>query len=160
MHIQADRATDPSRQSQLAHLHSSCSRCGRTSGTTTQTDTSSTAQSRQVAGAAERNARAQTPIDQNGLPVYVLPIKAPVPDRPTLRPTPDRATAPQFHASKSDSGAAAASSLSDARRTGARESTGTLLRQPRRCESFVPVGVERQARDSSITEGKDVEEAV
>ena len=31
------------------------------------------------------------PIDQNGLPDCVLPIRAPVPDQPNLRPTPDRA---------------------------------------------------------------------
>src|SRR5581483_1201918 len=43
------------------------------------------------------------PIDQNGLPVCVLPNKAPVPDQPNLRPDPDRASNHKFHASKSSS---------------------------------------------------------
>jgi hypothetical protein len=37
---------------------------------------------------------------KNGLPVCVLPSEAPVPDQPNLRSEPDRASHPQFHASK------------------------------------------------------------
>src|SRR3954463_7997037 len=46
------------------------------------------AQSRQVAGAAERKARARSPSSNNGLPACVLPTEAPVPDhlyRPGFR---------------------------------------------------------------------------
>ena len=67
VHVQADRTTNPSRQSH----HSPPTRLtvsGRTSGTTTQTDTSSTAQSRQVAGAAERKARARSPSIKTAYP--------------------------------------------------------------------------------------------
>jgi hypothetical protein len=67
MHVQANRATDPSR-----HRHPSPPQlelwCGRTSGTTTQTDTSSTALSRPVAGAAERKARARSPSIKTAYP--------------------------------------------------------------------------------------------
>ena len=59
------------------------------------------AQSRQVAGAAERKARARSPSTQNGLPVCVLPKKAPVPDQPNLGPAPDRPSKKQFHAATS-----------------------------------------------------------
>ena len=47
------------------------------------------------------------PIDQNGLPVCVLPTKAPVPDRPTLRPDPDRASTSSFMPRKAAGSAAA-----------------------------------------------------
>jgi hypothetical protein len=70
----------------LTSTHRTVDMKRRTSGTTTQTDTSSIAQSWQVAGAAERIARARSPSSKNGLPVCVLPTKDPVPDRPTLRP--------------------------------------------------------------------------
>src|SRR4051794_4918995 len=55
------------------------------------------AQSRQVAGAAERKRSGSKPIAQTGLPACVLPTKAPVPDHPTLRPDPDRAFNEHFH---------------------------------------------------------------
>jgi hypothetical protein len=63
------------------------------------------AQSRQVAGAAERKARARSPSINYGLPVCVLPNEAPVPDQPTLRSDPDRASKPQFHASRTSADA-------------------------------------------------------
>jgi hypothetical protein len=46
------------------------------------------AQSKQVAGAAERKARARSPSINYGLPDCVLPNKAPVLDGPELRPGP------------------------------------------------------------------------
>src|SRR5207302_6422066 len=67
VHVQANRTTDPSGHSH-PHLHSSNCQSGRTSGTTTQTDTSSQAQSRQVAGAAERKARARSPSIKTAYP--------------------------------------------------------------------------------------------
>ena len=71
----------------------------RSPGKTTQTDTSSNAQSRQVAGAAKRKARARSP-SPNGLPVCVLPKKAPVPDEPNVRSQPDGPFKRHFHAAK------------------------------------------------------------
>jgi hypothetical protein len=76
---------------------------GRTSGTTTQTDTSSTAQFRQVAGAAERKARARSPSIKTAYPSAFSQCEASVPDQPNLRANPDRASHEQFHASRSRS---------------------------------------------------------
>src|ERR1039458_6024778 len=51
------------------HLHSMVvDKVGEPAGKTTQTDTSSNAQSRQVAGAAERKARAQSPSPKTAYP--------------------------------------------------------------------------------------------
>jgi len=71
---------------------------GEPAGKTTQTDTSSDAQSRQVAGAAERASTGSKPIAENGLPVCVLPMKAPVPDEPNVRPQPAGPFKRHFHA--------------------------------------------------------------
>jgi hypothetical protein len=49
----------------------------------------SVAQSRQVAGAAERKARARSPSIKTAYPSAFSQTKAPVPDQPNLRPTPD-----------------------------------------------------------------------
>src|ERR1019366_10598203 len=53
----------------LLHLHSMVvDKVGEPAGKTTQTDTSSNAQSRQVAGAAKRQARARSPSPQTAYP--------------------------------------------------------------------------------------------
>jgi hypothetical protein len=89
VHVQADRSTDPSRQCQchrsppqvvgLTHGE-------RTSGTTTQTDTSSHAQSRQVAGAAKRKARARSPSPKTAYPSAFSQTRPLFPDRRTVSP--------------------------------------------------------------------------
>jgi hypothetical protein len=101
MHIQADRATHPS-----DHRHPSPPPHAvvpqRTSGTTTQTDTSSTAQSRQVAGTAERKARARSPPNKTAYP-SAFSQQSPRPRSTDPKIKPGRSHNPQFHASKSDS---------------------------------------------------------
>src|SRR5919202_7363 len=62
------------------------------------------AQSRQVAGAAERKARAQSPSRKPAYPP-ALSQQAPVPDRRTLRPNPDGDFAMHFHAARRNSAA-------------------------------------------------------
>src|SRR4051795_396558 len=103
VNVQADRAADPPRHSH-PHLHDATDE--RENQRDNDTDRYVLeAQSRQVAGAAERKARARSPSSKNGLPACVLPTEAPVPDHPTLRPEPDRDLAVHFHATTSSSGA-------------------------------------------------------
>jgi plasmid stability protein len=59
------------------------------------------AQSKQVAGAAERKARARSPSINYGLPDCVLPNKAPVSDEPEPMPGPGQSLQKQLHASMS-----------------------------------------------------------
>ena len=74
MYIKANRATDPSRHSQLSHLHSSS--FAREKQRDNDTDRYELNRSIQ---ASRRGGRTKStgskPIDQNGLPVCVLPMK-------------------------------------------------------------------------------------
>ena len=75
VHIQADRTTNPSRQRHLSPPSTvGLTVSGRTSGTTTQTDTSSQLNPGKSQGRPNEK-RGSKPIDQNGLPVCVLPRK-------------------------------------------------------------------------------------
>ena len=62
------------------------------------------------------------PIAENGLPVCVLPMKAPVPDEPNVRPRPDGPFKRHFHAARtmSPSGAVRTIALVCRRRTSGR----------------------------------------
>src|ERR1039458_5181378 len=62
---------------------------GEPAGKTTQTDTSSNAQSRQVAGAAERIARARSPSPKTAYP-SAFSQEGPCPGSPDRRPGPGR----------------------------------------------------------------------
>ena len=64
------------------------------------------AQSRQVAGAAERKARARSPSRKPACPP-TFSQKAPVPDQPNLRTAPDRPSKQEFHAARRSSRRAA-----------------------------------------------------
>jgi hypothetical protein len=94
-----DRPTSPTTSSPPT---TRLTRSGRTSGTTTQTDTSSRLNPGKSQG---------RPNEKHGLKAHRAnrptrlrsPTKAPVPDRSTLRPDPDRASNEHFHAAKSDS---------------------------------------------------------
>lgn len=70
-------------------------------GKTTQTDTSPNAQSRQVPGGGQTKSTGSKPIAKNGLPVRVLPKKAPAPDKPNVRPQPNGPSKRHFHAATS-----------------------------------------------------------
>ena len=101
VNVQADRATDPPRQSH-PHLHRRNGRAGEPAGQRHRP-----IRARSTIQASRRGGRTKSPgskpIVQNGLPACVLPTEAPVPDHPTLRPDPDRDPAVHFHATKGGS---------------------------------------------------------
>ena len=102
VHIESDRTADPSRQ---PHSLTSTQLTMRENQRDNDTDRYELNRSIQ---ASRRGGRTKSPsskpIDQNGLPVCVLPNAAPIPDRPTLRSGPDRATPPVSCLEKQASG--------------------------------------------------------
>ena len=97
VNIQADRATHPPCQ-RHPHLHSvDTQRENQRDNDTDRYELE--AQSRQVAGAAERKARARSPPIKTAYP-SAFSQEGPVPDQPALRPLPDGASGEQFHASE------------------------------------------------------------
>jgi hypothetical protein len=103
VNVQADRPTGPPAQRHLSPPLTQFERGGRTSGTTTQTDTCSQHNPGESQG---------RPNEKHGLEAHRAnrptrlrsPTEAPVPDRSTLRPDPDRASTEQFHAARNRTG--------------------------------------------------------
>jgi hypothetical protein len=103
VNIQADRTTSPPRQRHPSPPTTRLTPNGRTSGTTTQTDTcsqhnpgKSQGRPNELPGLEAHRANRPTRLRS--------PNKAPVPDPPTLRPDPDGAFKPHFHAANRGSG--------------------------------------------------------
>jgi hypothetical protein len=103
MHIQTDRSAGPAR-----HSHNSPPRSAlpvRENQRDNDTDRYELlAQSRQVAGAADRKGRARSPSRKPACPP-TFSQKAAIPDQPNLRTAPDGPSTQQFHAAIWDSAA-------------------------------------------------------
>ena len=130
---------------------------GEPAGKTTQTDTSSTAQSRQVAGAAERKARARSPSPKTAYP-SALSQEGPCPGSPDAMPETGRTSKKQFHTAKSGTGCvpcafASAGPLSSPPLS--RSSDAGLQPVWARCQELAPqnwVGRFRRARTRVMSE--------
>jgi hypothetical protein len=111
---------------------------GEPAGKTTQTDTSSTAQSRQVAGAAKRKARARSPSPKTAYPSAFSQRRPLSRMKPTLRPDPDRPSEKHFHAARRRRFAGGARERPALLRTGASASRAaghlTVQRQTALCQ--------------------------
>ena len=97
VNVQTDRPTGPPSQRHLSPPLTQIERGGRTSGTTTQTDTCS--QHNPGKSQGRPNEKPGLKAHRANRPTRLRsPNKAPVPDHPTLRPDPDGASTEHFHA--------------------------------------------------------------
>src|SRR5450755_1962182 len=103
VHIQADRTTHPSDQ---RHLFTSTAWWLTRWENQRKNDTDRYELERSIQASRRGGRKKSTgskPIAKNGLPVCVLPMKAPVPDEPNVRSRPDGPFKHHFHAATSAS---------------------------------------------------------